>query len=237
MEQQWTLEFATASVRERPLRASLRVPGEIVPAPGGEADVLAPIEGRLVSVVSLAAGAAVARSQELARIQPPPGAPADFPQLERGRSQATAALEFATRDRERAERLVAAGAAPQKRLDEARAAEAQATASVRAAEAQLEQFNASRNAGGGNTAGSFVIRAPIGGVIVRREAAPGMNVTAGSPLFHLIDPSVVQVVGHVPEAQLARARVTTGAQIEVPSARTMLPTGKMVSIGRVVDPQ
>lgn len=236
-EQQWTLDFATAVVQERPLRASLRVPGEIVPAPGAEADVLAPIDGRLVSAVALAAGASVSRGQELARIQPPPGAPADLPQLEGGRAQATATLEFATRDRERAERLVAAGAAPQRRLEEARAVEAQAIASARAAEAQLEQFNAARTAGAGNTAGSFVIRAPISGVIVRREAAPGMNVTAGSPLFHLIDPSTIHVVGHVPEAQLTRARVTTGAQVEVPNTTTMLPTGKMVSIGRVVDPQ
>jgi cobalt-zinc-cadmium efflux system membrane fusion protein len=236
-EQQWTLDFATGVVQEKPLRASLRVPGEIVPAPGGEADVLAPIEGRLVSAVSLAAGVTVTRGQELARIQPPPGAPADLPQLERGRAQATSALEFATRDRERAERLVAAGAAPQKRLEEARAAEAQATAALRAAQAQLEQFNASRTAGAGNTAGSFVIRAPISGVIVRRQATPGMNVASGAPLFHLIDPSVVHVVGHVPEAQLGRARATTGAQIEVPNAAAMLPAGKVVSIGRVVDPQ
>ena len=236
-EQQWTLDFATAVVQEKPLRASLRVPGEIVPAPGGEADVLAPIDGRLVSAVSLAAGAVVTRGQELARIQPPPGAPADLPQLERGRTQAIAALEFSTRDRERAERLVAAGAAPGKRLEEARAAEAQATAALRAAEAQLEQFNTSRTAGAGSTAGSFVIRAPISGVIVRRGATPGMNVASGAPLFHLIDPSVIHVVGHVPEAQLARARVTTSAQIEVPNGTGTLPAGKVMSVGRVVDPR
>ncbi len=236
-EQQWTLDFATAVVQEKPLRLSLRVPGEIASAPGGDAEVLAPIDGRLVSAASLAEGATVSRGQELARIQPPPGAPADLPQLERGRAQATSALEFATRDRERAERLVAAGAAPQKRLDEARAAEAQATAAVRAAEAQLEQFNTSRTAGAGNAAGSFVVRAPIGGVIVRREVTPGMNVTSGARLFHLIDPSLVHVVGRVPEAQLGRARVTTSAQIEVPGAGGMLPAGKVVSMGRVVDPQ
>lgn len=236
-EQQWTLDFATAVVQVRPLRASLRVPGEVVPAPGGEASVLAPIDGRLVSVVSLAAGAAVARGQELARIQPPPGLPADLPQLERGRAQATSALEFAARDRERAERLVAAGAAAQKRLDQARAAEAQATAAWRAAEAQLEQFHASRTAGAGSAAGAFLIRAPIGGVIVRRDATPGINVAAGSPLFHLIDPSRVHVVGHVAESQLGRARLATSAQIEVPHGTAMLPAGKIVSIGRVVDPQ
>jgi RND family efflux transporter MFP subunit len=190
----------------------------------------------LVSVVPAATGGSVTRGQELARIQPPPGAPADLPQLERGRAQATAALELATRDRERAERLVSAGAAPQKRLDEARAAEAQATASLRAADAQLEQFDASRTAGAGSNAGSFVIRAPISGVIVRRDAAPGMNVASGRPLFHLVDPAVVHVVGHVPESQLARARLTTAAQIEVPNTSGMLPAGKLLSIGRVLDP-
>lgn len=235
-EQQWSLDFATAVVQEKPLRASLRVPGELVPAPGGEADVLAPFDGRLVSVVPAAAGGTVTRGQELARIQPRPGAPADFPQIERGRAQAASTLEFATRDRERAERLVSAGAAPQKRLDEARAAEAQATAALRAAETQLDQFNTSRTAGAGNTAGSFVIRAPISGVVVRRDAAPGMNVAAGNPLFHLVDPAVVHVVGHIPESQLARARATTAAQIEVPNSAGMLPAGQLLSIGRVLDP-
>ncbi len=235
-EQQWTLDFATAVVQERPLRASLRVPGELVPAPGGEANVLTPFDGRLVSVVPHGTGAAVTRGQELARIQPPPGAPADLPQLERGRAQATAALELATGDRERAERLVAAGAAPQKRLEEARSVEAQAAAALRAADAQLAQY-ASRAAGDGSAAGAFVIRAPIGGVIVRRDAAPGMNVASGSPLFHLVDPAVVHVVGHVPESQLARARFATTAQIEVPNAAGMLPAGKLVSLGRVLDQQ
>lgn len=233
-EQQWTLDFSTAVVQERSLRASLRVPAELVPAPGGEADVLAPFDGRLASVVQLPEGASVARGQELARIQPPPGAPADLPQLERARSQAAAALELATRDRGRAERLVAAGAAPQKRLDEARSVQAQATAAVTAAEAQLGQFNASRTSGSGSSAGAFVIRAPISGVIVRRDAVPGMNAMAGNALFHLVDPAVVHVVGHIPESQLARARLITSAMVESPGA-AMLPAGKLVSIGRVLD--
>ena len=236
-EQQWTLDFATAVVQHRAIRASIRVPGELVPAPGGEADVLAPFDGRLVSVAAHAPGTAVGRGQELARIQPPPGAPADLPQLERERAQAASALQLASRDRERAERLVSAGAAPQKRLDEARAAESQATAAVRAAEQQLAQFNASRTAGAASSAGLFVIRAPIGGVIVRRDAAAGMNVASGTPLFHLVDPTVVHVIGHVPESQVSRARLTTSAHIAVPDGSAMLPAGKLVSVGRVLDPQ
>jgi RND family efflux transporter MFP subunit len=236
-EQQWTLDFATAVVQEKRLRVSLRVPAQILPAPGGEAEVLAPIDGRLLSAASLAEGAVVTRGQELARIQPPPGAPADLPQLERARAQAAASVEFATRDRERAERLVAAGAVPQKRVDEARAAAAQASAAMRAAEAQLEQFNVSRTAGSGSAANAFVVRAPIGGVIVRRDATPGMNVTAATPLFHLVDPSTVHVVGRVPEAQLSRARAVKAAHIEVPNAAGSVATGQLISLGRVIDSQ
>jgi len=234
-EQQWALDFGTAVVQERGLRASIRVPGEVLPAPGGEADVLAPFDGRLVSVAAHSAGAAVARGQELARVQPPPAAPADLPQLERARAQAASALELATRDRERAERLVMAGAAPQKRLDEARAAETQAGAALRAADAQLAQFNAARTAGASSAAGLFVIRAPIGGVVVSRDAAAGMNVASGTRLFHLVNPSSIQVVGHVPEAQVSRARLTKSAQVEVPGGGVMLPVGELVSMGQVLD--
>ena len=236
-EQQWALDFGTAVVQQQPLRATIRIPGELVPAPGGEADVSAPFDGRLASVVSHPPGTTVTAGQELARIQPPPGAPADLPQLERGRTQTASALEAATRDRERSERLVAAGAAPQRRLDEARAAEAQAAAAVTAAEAQLGQFNASRSADAGGTSGLFVIRAPISGVIVARSAATGINVSAGTALFHLVDPTSIQVVGHIPEGQVARAKSVSGAQIEVPGAESMRPAGKLLSLGRVLDPQ
>ena len=51
-EQQWVLDFGTAVVQQQALRATIRVPGEIVPAPGGEADVSAPFDGRLASVAS-----------------------------------------------------------------------------------------------------------------------------------------------------------------------------------------
>jgi membrane fusion protein, heavy metal efflux system len=233
-EQQWALDFGTAVVQQRPLRATIRVPGELVPAPGGEADVFAPFDGRLASVVSHPPGRSVKAGEELARIQPPPGAPADLPQLERRRTQAASALELATRDRER---LVTAGAAPQRRLDEARTAEAQAAAAVKAAEAQLRQFNASRSANAGGPAGLFVIRAPISGVIVARSAAAGMNVSAGTSLFHIVDPTSIQVVGHIPGGQVARAKSVSGAQIEVPGAESMRPAGKLVSLGRVLDPQ
>lgn len=236
-EQQWALDFATAVVTEQAVRESLRVPARIEARPAGDADVVAPLDGRLVQVREVAVGAAVGRGQELARLLPPPSSPADLPGLQRARTEAQSALTFATRDRERAERLVGAGAAPQKRLDEARAAEEQARARLAGAEASLAQFQAARGGSAAGGAGAFVVRAPIAGVVASRQATSGANVTAGTTLFRLVDAAQVHVIGQVAERDAARARTASAAEIEVAGHPARIPAGRLVSIGRVLDAQ
>ena len=236
-EQQWSLDFGTALVKEQAVRESLRVPARLEARPGGAADVVAPIDGRLTRVVEVALGASVSRGQELARLLPPPSVPADLPQLQRARSEAQTALALATRDRERAERLTTAGAAPARRLDEARSAEEQAKARLTAAEASLAQYNAARTGGASDAEGLFIVRAPLSGVIAQRNAAPGTNVTAGSILFRVVDAAQVHVVGQVPEAQAARARLAQAAEIEIAGQADRLPAGRLVNVGKVLDPQ
>lgn len=235
-EQQWTLDFATAIVRERAIRESIRVPAVIAARPGGAAHVVAPIDGRLIQVTSLATGSAVGQGQELARLLPPPAVPGELPHLEQARAEADAAVDLAVRDRERAERLAVAGAAPQKRLDEARAVEAQAIARRRAAEAQIAQYNTARSgAGEGSASGLFILRAPIAGVIASRQATTGGNVTAGATLFELADVSRVYVAGRIPESQAPQAPRTTAAEIEV-SGREPIPIqGRAAMLGKVLD--
>lgn len=234
-EQQWALDFGTAVVREQAVRESVRVPGRIEARPGGAADVVAPIDGRLSRVADLPLGATVTRGQELARLFPPPSAPADLAQLQRARAEAQTALSLATRDRERAERLTTAGAAPGKRLEEARGAEAQAQARVAAAEASLMQYNTARSGSGTNTEGSFIVRAPVSGVIAHREAATGANVAAGTVLFRVVDVARVHVVGQVPEAAAARARLVRDAELEIAGQSDRVPVGRLVNLGRVLD--
>jgi RND family efflux transporter MFP subunit len=236
-EQQWSLDFGTTLVKEQAVRESLRVPARLEARPGGAADVVAPIDGRLTRVLEVALGASVARGQELARLLPPPSAPADLPQLQRARAEAQTALALATRDRERAERLTSAGAAPAKRLEEARSAEEQAKSRLTAAEASLGQYNAARAGGATDIEGLFIVRAPVSGVIAQRDAATGANVTAGSVLFRVVDASQVHVVGQIPEAEAARARLARAAELEIAGQPDRVPTGKLVSIGRVLDPQ
>jgi membrane fusion protein, heavy metal efflux system len=236
-EQQWSLDFGTAIVKEQSVRESIRVSGRLEPRSGGAADVVAPIDGRLTRVTDVALGAGVSRGQELARLLPPASAPAGLPQLQQTRAEAQSALALATRDRERAERLTAAGAAPGKRLDEARAAEEQAKARLTAAEASLAQYNAARAGGPTDAEGLFVVRAPVAGVIAQRDAATGANVTAGTVLFRVVDASQVHVVGQVPEAQAARARLARAAEIELAGQPDRIPTGRLVNVGKVLDPQ
>jgi hypothetical protein len=101
-EQQWTLDFGTSLAEERVLRESIRVPAAIIARPGGWAEVVAPVDGRLMQVASLGPGSPVKQGQELARLLPPPSVPGELPQLEQARAEATAAVELAARDRERA---------------------------------------------------------------------------------------------------------------------------------------
>ena len=224
-------------VREQSVRESIRVPARLEARPGGAADVAAPIDGRLTRVLDVALGTSVSRGQELARLLPPPAVPGDLPQLQRARADAQTALALATRDRERAERLTSAGAAPEKRLDEARSAEEQAKARVTAAEASLAQYNVARTGGATDAEGLFVIRAPVGGVIAQRDAATGANVAAGTILFRVVDASQIHVVGQIPEAEAARARLVSAAEIEVPGHEGRVPAGRLASVGKVLDPQ
>jgi RND family efflux transporter MFP subunit len=236
-EQQWSLDFGTALVKEAAVRESIRVPARLEARPGGAADVVAPISGRLTRVADIALGARVSRGQELGRLMPPPSAPADLPQLQRARAEARTALALATRDRERAERLASAGAAPARRLDEARAAEEQAQARVVAAEATLAQYNGARAGGTADTEGLFIVRAPLTGVIAGREAATGANVTAGAVLFRVVDASQVHAIGQIPEASAARARLARAAELEIAGQSDRIPAGRLVSVGKVLDPQ
>jgi membrane fusion protein, heavy metal efflux system len=236
-EQQWSLDFGTAVVAEQALRESIRVPARIDPRPDGAADVVAPLNGRLTMVANVALGAPVQRGQELARLLPPPAVPGDLPQLQRSVSEAQTGLTLATRDRERAERLTAAGAAPAKRLDEARAAEEQAKARVTAAEASLAQYNAARSGGATEAAGLFIVRAPLAGIVAQRQAAPGANVEAGRVLFQIVDAAQVVIVGQIPENEAARARVAKSAELEVQGRDGRIPAGRLIGSGQVLDAQ
>lgn len=235
-EQQWSLDFATEVANERTGRSSFLVPAQVQPRAGGQGDVTVPLDGRLVEAVAIPVGQTVARGQVLARIAPPTSSPADQATLELAKSEAESALKFAQRDRERAQRLVDAGASPARRLEEARLSETTQEAKLRAAEARLAQYEATRQAGSDSGARLFSVRAPISGAVVESRAVAGANARTGDVLFRIVDTSSVYVSASVPEAEITRLRQVTGAELVLPRG-TVKPLGRLISTGRVVDPQ
>jgi multidrug efflux pump subunit AcrA (membrane-fusion protein) len=56
-------------------------------------------------------------------------------------------------------------------------------------------------------------------------------------LFRVVDVAQVHVVGQVPEASAAHARLARTAEMEIAGAADRLPAGPLVSVGKVLDPK
>ena len=236
-EQQWTLDFATAVVGERPLREGLRVPAEILPRTGGEAEVIAPVAGRVAAGGDIPApGTAVRQGQILARIVPKIAVPADRAALELSVTEAASALALAEKNLQRTERLASAGAVPARRLDESAAAAANARARLDAARSVLSQHELTRSAEGrADERAEFVLRAPIAGVVAGSAAFPGSGVEEGQSLFRIVSVDPVYVAAFVPEAESGGLSDLTEGEMEVPGEARPVPLNKVISVGRVVD--
>ena len=239
-EQQWALDFGTELATEQSMRDNLRVAAETLPRTGGEALVTAPAAGRLIVDKTFAVGTTIEIGTELAKIVPPAGFTTDTASLQLAETEAKVSLEQAQRDRARAERLLAAGAVPARRAEEARTVEATAQARLQAAQTRLAQFDATRSGDGTDTGVKrFVVRAPISGILAESTAISGSNTEIGKTLFRIVDINSIFVSGVVPESEFPKLRQLSGAEIEMPGSTSgtpqIRPAGRLVAVGRLVD--
>lgn len=219
-EQQWkTPGFRTGFARAGSIMASFDAPGTIEPAAGRLAEVTAPISG-LVDPSSIASspapGQVVGRGQALAVLTPSLGEGGSV------YAEARAALREAEDEYDRARRLVAAEAAPQRRLHEAQ-----------------NRLQAAREAltgmGGAGPGGRIVIRAPIAGAVASRTITPGSRVEAGTPLFTIVDPRIVWLSVNVPAAQAPLVGRSSGASFTIEGSPRRYSSSRTVSIGNLID--
>jgi membrane fusion protein, heavy metal efflux system len=237
-EQQWSMEFATETVKERTLRQSFRVPGEVHPRTGGAAEVTAPIAGRLSANNPPAAiGTPVNKGQVLAALIPRSANPVDRAGLELAVSEATTALGLARKDLDRVERLLAAGAVPSKRLEEAKGRESTEAARLAAAQRRLAQYETTQQAEGepGEDA-LFLLRSPISGIVAESHATAGASVEEGESIYKIVAVDTVHIVANVPESEAIRLRQISGSEVALPGVDEPLTLGRAISVGRIVDP-
>ncbi len=221
-EQQWKSPgFRTAFATVGSVVESFQASGQIVPAAGRVAKVSAPIGG-LIDVSGVAQspspGQRVSRGQVIALLTPSLG--------EGGAAyaEARAQLREAEDEHERATRLFAAEAAPQRRVHEAEIR-------LQAAREALAGLG-----GGALTAGGKIeLRAPIGGVVTARNITPGSRVEAGAELFTIIDPSVVWLEVNVPAASAPLVGRASGATFQIEGLAPTFRARRTVSLGSIVD--
>lgn len=219
-------KIRTERVTLRELAATVNLPGELTADPDRSARVSTPVAGQLVRVLfkegeTVKAGTplAIVRVAELGKIRGAHRAAA---------AKAAAASSNATRLEALSDKGLAA-------KQEAIAARADADALAADARALNEQL-AAIGTGAQGAGSELVLRAPVAGVVLTRDAVVGQPVTTDQTIASVADLSEAWFVARLFEKDLSR--VTTGASAEVtlnayPAERFQ---ASVEQVGRQVDP-
>lgn len=243
LDAQKRLRIGVSAVATEPLPVALRVTGSVQPIESRLAHVRPLAQGRILDVL-VKVGDHVTTGQPLARFDnveagelatQREGARADLARL---RVQ----LGTATRQADRARRLVEIGAVPQREYEASLGEQQQIEASIRAQESaiagleqRLRRFGTSEAAA--DTSSVATIRAPLAGVLVRADVAPGDVVDASTELLAIADISRVYVQAHVFEKDLGKVRRGQAATVTVDAYPEQRFPGSVAVVGGTVDPR
>jgi RND family efflux transporter MFP subunit len=237
-ESQWKTTYATAAAEAGSVRAGVRATGEIRAVGGAEAELSAPVAGRLLLREPLFVGRAVRSGELLAEVVPV--VDSDRSGLDATLASAMAELGLAERSLDRARALHPA-VVSERELKEAEAALTSAKARAEAAEARVAVVRGAQTGGEAGALGAaFALRAPFDGVIVSTEVVTGRSVAAGDRVVRVVDPREVWLYTRVSEADAARAGKPVGAAFSLSGTDEVIDiasrNGRLVSVGGALDP-
>jgi RND family efflux transporter MFP subunit len=213
----------TAAVEKRDLADEIVLTGTLKPK--AQVQVVAEVPARLLSILR-DDGARVGKGETLARLDD-----IDY-RLAADRARAALAVAEANRahaqtEKERADNLLKTGGitdrdhlSAQVALQVAEASLAQARAEVAIAGQQLSRTR---------------VAAPFAGRVARRFPDPGAMLAAGTPLFTLVDDSVLEFRAPVASRDLARVKLGATAQLTVDALPGARIDGRVARIEPLVD--
>lgn len=234
-EQQWQPGFAIEKIRPLPLARSISAPATVRAAANGEFVMAATVPGLIRSSGTYPAlGDEVEAGQLLGTLLPRSGTDTDVASLDAERVAAGSAVRMAEIELARMERLHAEQAVSDRRLEEARAELEVARSQLRSVEQRMAQLGSAGR-------GGIELRAPIGGVLARVQAAQGASVEAGDLLFHIVDRRELWLEVHLAEADASRLASPAGVAFELPGVDEPLELAigdgaRLVGVGQVIDP-
>ncbi|RPI21449.1 MAG: HlyD family efflux transporter periplasmic adaptor subunit, partial [Acidobacteria bacterium] len=102
---------------------------------------------------------------------------------------------------------------------------------------RVTKYESDRSAGSrGGEGSSFDLRATTTGVVTTLGAVPGAYVEQGATVCRIMAVDPVYLVASINEADFVKARTATGGEAVAPGLPQPLPLGRLVSVGRMVDP-
>lgn len=197
--------------------------------------VFTPVAGRVLKILA-DLGDRIEPGTPLAEIDSP-----DFNQALANARTAVGNLAAADKAYNRSKELLAHGAAAQKDVEAAEAAYIAAQAERDRAQAVLANYGGSDK----STNSVYVLRSPLGGVLVDKNINPGQEVRADlmlanapnlyTPLFIVSDPTTLWLQVDVPESDLASLR--PGQRLQVSSGAFPGKTfeGRIEKVGDTMD--
>jgi cobalt-zinc-cadmium efflux system membrane fusion protein len=218
---------------------TIEAPGQLVPNEDRTARIGAPMQARVMTV-HVQAGARIGRGQPLVTLQSPEAsaARAELTKADADLSARKAAAVYAKTARERAERLLAAKAASRQEVERAQADDALAQSELGRAQAEVTRARSALNSlSVDEHNGAIIVRSPLDGVVLSREAAPGMVVSAGAPLATVSDVSSLWLDVSVPAG--AASSLANGSRMRFGVAAFPSDTfeARVISIGGALDAQ
>jgi membrane fusion protein, heavy metal efflux system len=215
----------------------IEVPAHLGADEDRTAQVSAPAPGR-VTQVHVRVGDRVARGARLVTLQSAQGATAraEFARAQAELQARGSAAQYARTAVERAERLLELKAMSRQEAERARV-EAQAAESARLqAEAELQRARtALAQLGVDAGTGDLLLRAPLGGIVLARDAMPGSVVDAGAPLVTVSDVSTLWLHISLPEGVADMLRPGAGVRFRIPALGTETMEATLQNIGAALD--
>lgn len=203
----------TAVAQMQPISETIGAIGSVGARPGFVASLTAPAQAR-VTGVAVSQGQPVVRGQLLIKLDPLP--------FEAASQSAQASLNAAQRAYERAQRLVAAGIAPRKDLEQA---------ATDLALARGAASNAQR------TQALSTLRSPLNGSVTKLNATLGSFVDANQQLVEVTDTRALDLI--LTTTPTDAAKIHTGAPVRLAAGQSAtgeaLGGGSVASISATVD--
>ena len=217
--------------------SAIELPGQLVPNEDRTARLGAPSEGRIVTV-HVRPGETVAAGQTLVTMQSQAAsaATADVAKATASLASRRAAATYARTAKERADRLLAIKAGSRQEAERAGADDELARAELAQANAELVRARAAAQQLGASAAsGAMILRSPIAGVVLSRDASPGAVVAAGAPLVTVADARTLWLEIAASDRAAGSLRAGAGVRFTVPAFAADTFEARVQSIGGALD--